>query len=269
MLLTGAGTFVVFTPIAQCPEAPHTNLRGCSGCTRCRGEDRVTYWSKWFWKSPPDDPERKAEETFRKIEDQIEKAKSLTVRFTWKGETDGVWFGEGSGTLFLREGGKANVFFKLKNRSGEYKLSLVSDGSNMSWTLEPPGRKPRKETKETPKDLIGKLKLARFGAEHGLFLAGYFEENPQADHLYVKNDYRLSEFRMGEGEAGAKTITYKVMLVEAEAGEATLWYDASTQRPLKRTMHSRNLLSHGGCTTDTFEEFAFDAAIPDEKFKLP
>jgi hypothetical protein len=28
-------------------------------------------------------------------------------------------------------------------------------------------------------------------------------------------------------------------------------------------------MSDGGCESDTFEEFAFDAEIPDEKFMLP
>jgi len=210
--------------------------------------------------------DKRAEETFKKIEETIEKAKGLTVKFTWKPDTVGY----GSGTMLLKEGGKANVIFNLKNPGGEYKLFLVSDGSKMTWIMKPPDRTPHKETKATPQDLLSFLGLARFGAAHGISNAGLFEESPDKQPLYeaMRTNYRLSGFKVDEDETEAKVISYKIMLFEAVEAEAMLWYDAATQRPLKRKMHFRNLVSHGGCSSDTFEVFSFDAAILDEKFKL-
>lgn len=216
-----------------------------------------------------------AEETYKRIEETFRKAKTVTLTWTWevKPWASKVW--EGSGTLLLKNGGKANLSLKFENPAGEHKLHLVSDGSTLKYTYEPPDRNHLKIVHEaTPKDLMDDLGIVRFGPFEGTQYAGVMDIYPRGGELdrFVRGSLKLTAFTPGDEEKGAKILTYKISCYRVEQVEVKLWYDALSHKPLKRQIRNEFWPVGGGngkTRTESIEQFTLDADIPDEKFALP
>ena len=215
-----------------------------------------------------------AVEAYRKIEESLRKAKSVTLTWTWEVRPWASKAWEGSGTLLLKSGDKANLSLKFENPGGEHRLRLVSDGSFLKYTFEPPDRDHLKIVHEaTPRNIMDDLGIVRFGPFEGTQYAGVMDIYLRGGDLdrSVRGSLKLTAFKLGEDDKGAKRLTYSIMRWKEDQSEVKLWYDALSHKPLKRQIRHEfwPVGDNGKTHTESIEQFTLDAGIPDEKFTLP
>ena len=94
----------------------------------------------------------------------------------------------------------------------------------------------------------------------------------RTDPSDLRQVLELGAFRFGDSDGGSRTLLYSVRAKAAPKAENVdpyeikTWYDPVTFRLLKRAVEpSDRRLS----TTEVYENFALNADIPDEKFKVP
>ena len=210
-----------------------------------------------------------AEETFKKIEEKIVSAKTLGVKFTLTSSKEAAQDDKKSplmsGTLLLKEGNKG----LLTHQTSQFPIASIrlSDGRK----IRAGGLKFEHDSPDNFKEgtLLG---LARVGLMPTIFLSFQMldiGEEDKAFQRFVKN-LRVEKVRFGEDPGVEKTLIYSVAIAEPyhpgkiESAEAQIWYDPKTFNILKRTLKSgREVL------IETFQDWAFNSDIPDEKFKLP
>ena len=216
-----------------------------------------------------------AEDVHKRIEETLRKAKTVTLAWTWEVRpwASKVW--EGSGTLLLKKGDKANLSLKFENPAGKHQLRLVSDGSAMKYTYEPSNQMSLKIVHEaTPKNIMDDLGIVRFGPFEGLKYSGMMKIYPRGGELdrFARESLKLTAFKLGEDDKGARILTYGIMSYQQDQSEVKLWYDPQSHQPLKRLIRHEFWPvggANGKTQTESIEQFTLDAEIPDEKFALP
>ena len=231
--------------------------------------------------------DKTAEEIFKKIQEQIEKAVTISVKFKFR--MDGGIEKEpplASGTILLKNTNKVN----LSVQHGSDKSSvIISDGQKVKDRSN--GGDWREN--DAPKTLKGDLSAVLAGSGIGfavMFSNGRDQSGDNAESL--KNVFKVSDFGTDADEKNAKTLTYKLKLTDKPSGSlqylGKLWYDPKTYRLLKRTViikgeegtlkfkvkDGEGIPNFEGeeltlSYTETYEEFTLNADISDEKFKLP
>src|ERR1051325_5318974 len=80
-----------------------------------------------------------AEENFKKIEDTIDKAKTICVRLKWEASTRGDPDGkvQATGVLLFKEGNKAFLRSMIQEHGQSSELLIVSDGTLVRSKLGP------------------------------------------------------------------------------------------------------------------------------------
>lgn len=196
--------------------------------------------------------DKTAEETFNKIEESIQKAKTLRITFKLEqvlkeGKADKI---EKSGTFLLKQGNKANLRIKEKGSN----TLLVSDGHLMKIIPKDVSALAL----ETPKDLNANLlrRMLREGnAAPLLDVLGPLETTlPQ-----TKQPTPASDFTFGEDKDGIRVLKYRVGAVGAQ-----LRYDPKTLRVWGLILSDQE----SGRVIETFEEFELNATIPDDEFAV-
>src|SRR5438094_617194 len=112
-----------------------------------------------------------AEEAFKKIEESIEKAKTVRVKFKLEGH--GAKEGpdrdlKATGSLWLKEGNRVRVELKAFAGGKEHEMTAVSDGAQMVTSRD--GREG--ESRELPKNLRARIDAST--ARMGPFMAAMF-----------------------------------------------------------------------------------------------
>lgn len=205
------------------------------------------------------------EETFKKIEESIEKAKTLSITFsaggmaTAKGGGDGLF--QASGVMLLKEGGRFNCLVKRRLEDRESENSIVCDGTKLSHKRD----QTAAEVIEVPKACRGAASM--LVTRVGILMGGLFQAPGEADED-VKKTLALKNLRVGEDDGRAKTLLYTISFGPATL-DCRLWYEPKTLRLLKRTMKIRKGERVEGSLTESYVEYIVNADIPDEKFKLP
>jgi outer membrane lipoprotein-sorting protein len=208
--------------------------------------------------------DKTAEETFKKIEESIEKAKTLSITFsvggmaTAKEGQNGLF--QASGVMLLKEGGRFNCVVKRRLEERELENSIVCDGTKVSHKRD----QSAAEVIEVPKVYRGAA--STLVARVGTMMGGLFQGTGGPDED-VKKTLALKDLRVGEDDGGAKTLLYTVSLGPATL-DCRLWYEPKTLKLLKRTMKIRKGESVEGSLTESYVEYIVNADIPDEKFKL-
>lgn len=215
--------------------------------------------------------EKTAEEIFKKIEETIEKAKAVSVRFKYNLSEKSVDPGQEveSGTLLLKEDNKARLAMRIFFPHGGQEpqdVLVVSEGSKMM--LKSGSRKPREI--ETPKTLNNGFRTILARASVLFFSIAFQKEEGERD---FKKTFQVSDFKSGEDDKGAKTLTYKlkVKLTERPVSDVEwdvkLWYDPKNWKLLRRTLGVQSQ-DHPRRLAETYEDYILNADIPDEKFKF-
>ena len=234
--------------------------------------------------SPLGDGDREtAEETFKKIEEAIEHANTISVRMIYQrgdsvlGKVDEEEQNQKIGcTMLLKEGNKINISAQRSwIFTGPTDLSVISDGTRMHVT----DALGITKSGESPKGLTAGFRtiLSRvgyFGSQHHIPRGPTLAKDAEPDlKKFLEEDlkqvFMASSFKAG-GEKNQPWIKYVLRVRDEDAAQVTLWYDPKIFKPLKRHVSfSEPDLNFTITHTETYEEFTLNADIPDEKFKLP
>jgi outer membrane lipoprotein-sorting protein len=219
--------------------------------------------------------DKTAQEAFNRIEETIEKAKTVSVKFTTEikradapkaDPTDAV----ASGTILLKEGNKAYVNFTMGDLGLEKGLLLISDGAKVvgkAATLEGKGIDPPSDMKRQLGSAVARYPQVPLALSLWRVMIIPPARGGETD---LSKIVTLSDFESSEDDGKAKTLKYKLMFKgKNNSLQAKLWYDPISYAILKRTFVSGDGKADGNVITETYEEFILDVDIPDEKFKLP
>jgi outer membrane lipoprotein-sorting protein len=213
--------------------------------------------------------DKTAEETFKKIEEQIQTAKTLSIKFKVdaKEKQKGMTL---TGTAFIRDGNKFSISARMKDQGREEEFSVISDGKQLqrkASTAEP-------ETRDTPKDFVPRFETSFIRT--GIILAVMSTLRPSTvegkEGQDLKKLFSVTDFKNGDDVEGAKTLSYTLRFPETKpdlSGSCILRYDPVTLKVLGRTLTMTGRGADATVFTETYEDFALNADIPDEKFKLP
>ena len=223
--------------------------------------------------STPGLPQESPDETLRKIEEAIERAGTVRVRFMVSVHSPEQH--KSVGFLLLKKGGKVHGMVKRLNGKNEGDVIVVSDGSRLAykygeeWTAE-----------ELPKTFYGGVTatLARLGASQAANIgAGWYHVVWHPDGC--KETLEVSDIQAGKPDGDAPTISYTVQVkgVNYDSRDyVRLWYEPATLKPIKRSFKTvASLRANGGVRkeggeyTEIYEEYTLDAEIPDDRFRIP
>jgi len=203
-----------------------------------------------------------AEETFRSMEEQIRKARSISVRLKQGYEQSNRPADLRSlpyTTIKLKGEGRMWVGYPDSPKKNRRVLS-VSDGK-ASWPPSPPGLP---DSKETTKCMI--LGFTRLGTGIAMMLTMPAQGREPDDKA------SLSEFSLAGQDSVGRIISYRITFnvsgITSEKVEVKLWCDPRSRMPKKR------IVSIGGGDTlqkfiEIYEDWNLDSGIPDETFALP
>lgn len=224
--------------------------------------------------------DKTAEEAFNRIEEQIVKAKTLSVKCRFVIDTqraDTAERLEGPAVLLLKEGNKISYTVKQPLGGSDKTLVIISDGSKATWNS---GSK-WESVVECPENFETKLRVLL--ARAGVVSTPTQASAPWLFIVQLKNDFKklcqVSNFKQGPDDGDAKTLTYSLVDFDfremsntknppARTVEIKLWYDPKTYKAIKRVMTFKNAEGEG-TLTETYLEFLVNPDMPDEKFKLP
>jgi len=210
-----------------------------------------------------------AEETLRKVEEVVQGADNLRLKFKVESRVryrGFDWTNAGSGVLLLKKGNR--IDFSLQTAVGQQTMDtrLLSDGSRMKlWS-------DGKERGDRPTDAslgsrVGSA-FVRGGVSHigvGLPSGVPSKKDPEISALI-----QLSDFREGSAQGNMRSISFKMKTPNPSetSNEVTLWFDSRSHLPLIRTTATKTKDAEV-TTTETYEEAVVDKEIPDETFTLP
>lgn len=197
--------------------------------------------------------DKTAEETFKKIEEKLLKAKTVRIKVKTVAHNEGHPDSEGSYELLLKEGNKV-YFARSTNHKDDENLFFISDGVKIATNC--PGWK----TADVPANLGSNAAITLMREEFNLNIL------PQKKGASAKDLCDLSDFKIEEADGGARILSYKM---SGDPGwKVKLWHDPRTFKFVKRTFSIKGRTSNA-ILSETYEAFELDADIPDEKFKLP
>jgi len=220
--------------------------------------------------APKDDGvKNEAEKLFRKMEEKIDKAKSLECQFQfvvpWKpdgGKLDNNSF---AGTLFLAQGNKARLQLNEVTGDRERYLHIVSDGAHLSLKEVGFSRIP---ISDSPKNLNSDARTCL--ARTGIFLATV----PYPDVKATKDRFRISDFKLGIkekiGERDTQRLEYKLSTKGDDFGAAfVVWLDIKTGLPVKRDWTPPPDEGRQRTVTENYTKLILDEKVDPKKFELP
>jgi len=215
--------------------------------------------------------DKAAEETFNKIEEAIQKAKTLSFKYKFELAVNGQKrTTQGNGAVILKEGSKFNVTGALVGTGPKVGFELVSDGAKMvraRFGADPPTDLPSNMNR------LMAIQIARLGVAKAFFFPSVQDgEKDKKEETDLKNIFKMSGLKSGEDDQDGKTLTYTLkVLHELGSADVKVWYDPKTFKLLKRTLGVREHLESpvGATLVETYEEFTLNVDVPDGTFTLP
>lgn len=216
-------------------------------------------------------PAESAEQTFKKIEEVIGKAKATRVQYTWEGTSasDPANKVEATGTVLFKEGNRVSLAATIVERTNTSELKIVSDGTIVKTKLGP----RRVLECAVPKNLEEGLKQAlhRLGAMQAVLIAHkvcMLDENEQEEALNLGKKPSVSDFRVGPDDGESKTILYKITPEGTDtAAEVKLWYAPDSYRLVKRTITITK--PSESIFTENYKEWTIDGELENGEFTPP
>jgi outer membrane lipoprotein-sorting protein len=212
-----------------------------------------------------------AEDTFKKIAETLDHAKSVRVSFVWEGTSKAEAEGkvDARGNVLFKEGNRARLAARIQEKGRSSDLRVVSDGKSVKTQLGP----KRMLECETPPHFEAGLKMTlhRLGALQAVVVAHkicMLDPTEQEEALDLEKRPALSDFQDGPDDGDAKTITYKVTPEGADsAAEVKLWYRPETYTLVKRTITLKRPAE--SVFSETYKEWTLDGELENEQFTLP
>lgn len=229
-------------------------------CPECRGRGIIALVRKFGHSSQrngiptPIHPDLPAEEAFRRIESNLETARSLRIRFTSEiGET------RMEGTLLLKEGNKVRFQHTevCASHPQVHESVIVSDGVKVVEIRSYDGVRRERTEKAVPPLVVGKTSSGLLHA--GLYLSQWTAlegRDPRWEHPV--DGWTL----LPASTAGAAMMTYR--LIDNTIGSAKLTFDPATLLPLHLELER-----YGDKLINQFDEVTINPELPDSRFRLP
>jgi outer membrane lipoprotein-sorting protein len=203
--------------------------------------------------------ENEAEKLYRALEAKIAAAKVVKVA----GETVTPAKGSIEATLLFAQGNKAKGRIVLStDKKPVLDCSLFSDGKRMKLSVKP--------GIDTTKDAPGHLHelLARGGCRMGVMVLLFpFNKDEAVRGPDALMQLPLSDFRLGQNEkvAGREARVIHFRVAGTEGFAQTLWLDAKTLLPLKRSLIQEGVKEG---MTEVYREFTLDPHVDASVFEL-
>ena len=218
--------------------------------------------------------EESAEQVFKKIEEAIKGAKTLSVKL--EGYVSAHASVRRSGlrrygpntvhaTLLLKEGDKARLSIRKPFRWEDERLvPFYSDGTKAKCD-------PDEGAWDAPKGIntFFRIAITRAGLSHLRTMMSRILSDEDLKKLPDPNTFlKVSDVKYGDDDGQAKTLTYKLKSGKGdEPILVRLWYDPKTYGLLKRTLKGQG--RDRSWIIETYKSFDMNGDIPDEKFTLP
>jgi outer membrane lipoprotein-sorting protein len=219
--------------------------------------------------SRPSEPQdRTPQDILRKIEETIENAKTICVKFTYEPTENKQDVGRYSIAMLLKDGNKVRIEEKISFRGlNAGSVIVICDGAKMA-ALYDPGFSPGEQ--DAPATFKSGLSTALARGDTLVALAELSPRVGEKEVLDVKTLFQISDIEAGSDDYKAKTLTYrlkipKLRIVEERNLNVKLWFDPLTYKLIKRTYSVGDKPGF----TEVFEEFTLNGELPDERFVLP
>jgi len=203
-------------------------------------------------------------ETFRKLENAVNQARTLTLRFVSEYRRTDVSekARQGSGVLILKDDGKFRMTCKPPPSKWAETLTFVSDGA----TVELSGENPISR-KSSPlfKDSLGRL-FVRRGFREAERVA-YFYVLGEINEAAFATSSSMTNLKRGPDDGDARTLSYEVAPFGCDESKVTLWYDPKTFFILKRTTENARFGVWSSLLIETYEVQP-NADVPEDRFAL-
>jgi outer membrane lipoprotein-sorting protein len=204
-----------------------------------------------------------AEESYRRLEETLQKAKSLSLKYTLDLAMGGQQI-SASGTLSLKEGNRLKIVLRTKGGVGpNQELSVVSDGSTVRTQPKPPGWTEAEWAVPKTQNESVIVALLRVGCLdlHWLPHRIHDSENDPKRALVV------SDLRQGEDDSGLRTLLYTLQEGSARV-QMKVWFDPKGWILRKRvlTIPAQNGKAPTN-VTETYEPVV-NSEVSDDVFKL-
>jgi len=215
-----------------------------------------------------------AEETLKKIEETIQKAKTVGVKFTQsierkkRGEDISL---KRSGTVLLKEGNRVRVEVDESGGRSPTHTVLVSEGKALHASSN--STVPPRDLKEAPSILKESIaaSLVRGNVVTTLMYTAFIRRlsPPDTSTMEPQKRFKVSEVKVGPDEGASKTLLFTVEIADTTViHSAKVWYDPKTFKVQKRVL-TYKIGQDEETLTEAIEELSLNADIPDEKFKRP
>lgn len=198
--------------------------------------------------------QQNAEELFRKFEEKVAKAKSVSVTFKLVSSEGRMVEPEEnlkiSGTIRFKPGDRMTFDVTVVEKSRVEKISGRSDGR----TLKVSGKEEDRSSKGLSKFLSGAFVKSGFSLLQAI--GGDKDGSPDPDTLFKPSDFKIAEGSRIE----VKVVSY-TLEIEGKKMAVSLWLDTEKLVPVQRrvTVEQMSFMEH-------YEKVSFDE-IPDAEFE--
>jgi len=225
--------------------------------------------------------DQSAEDAFKKLEDAVENAHSVAMRFSLDGT---VTRGNekikvtAKGTLLLKGSSLVSISRTVQlgddQEPAEMAVKFTSDGTQMSFDF-PELKHNANLDKKTLSVARFKSSLVRVGASTTVGFIGTYDPSKKEGGVLSKEAILVSDLKEGAKSNHGKTLTYTLRYVEPKtAGDpdkpfnVVLEYDPLSWKILSRVVTYKGEAGEQRIQ-ETYQDFTLNSDIPDEKFKLP
>jgi outer membrane lipoprotein-sorting protein len=215
-------------------------------------------------------PANDAEKLFRAMQAKINEANAIQAAFDVELKANGE-VAKGKGSLLFTKENEARFKMTVDEKGKEVTTAGTSDGKRMKFAKSPEAI-AKAESDPTPKELHSLLATMVSGPGLWLTYEGEYLNGAAAGFFkFAVEGIRLVAFEAGApekvGGRDAKVVSYLLAgLPGVTAYHVTVWIDAQTWLPLKRTLVPVGFES--GRITETCE-FTLNPKIDAKAFELP
>jgi outer membrane lipoprotein-sorting protein len=205
-----------------------------------------------------------AEESYRRIEETLQKAKSLSIKYQVELAMGGQKM-TASGTVLLKEGNRLKITLSSGGAGIPKQEALSnSDGSTVRSLPQRPGSA---ETEwATPKTLNESVTVASLRS--GCFELHRLPARMHDHGTNPKDSLVVSEIHMGDDDSGLRTLIYTLQEGTGR-GQMKVWFDPKTLMLRKRVFIVPAQGKQPQATvTETYETFVVNSEISNDVFKL-
>jgi len=212
-----------------------------------------------------------AEAQFKKMEQQILKAKTLQSELDIVAKGDKETFMAVKGRIAIAQGGKIRLELEGEVQKDKDKMTMVSDGKQMVMdSSKRPGKSQDAQKQMTEITLAA---MARSGIVPVLFFASDRSDEKEDKTFDIDKMFKITDLKLGKKGAidGKETQAIEYKLTPKLAKETmtmTVWIDVKTNLPVKRVAESKEG-DKMFTITETYGKLTLDGKVDDKEFVLP